>query len=82
MSAQSLFSKKNIASQQPTDTHRGLLDELSLPPQMISFIRKNARSLQIGLIIVVVLVNTLYYETPTLISTWGDLLQGECLNFY
>jgi len=56
MSAQSLFSKKNIASQQPTETHRGLLDELSLPPQFISFMRKNARSLQIGLIIVVVLV--------------------------
>jgi len=55
MSTQSLFSKKNIQSQQP-DTHRGLLEELNLPPGMIAFIRKNARNLQIGLICVVVLV--------------------------
>jgi predicted negative regulator of RcsB-dependent stress response len=55
MSTQSLFSKKNIQSQQP-DTRRGLLEELNLPPEMITFIRKNARNLQIGLICVAVLV--------------------------
>jgi predicted negative regulator of RcsB-dependent stress response len=55
MSTQSLFSKKNIKSQQP-DTRRGLLEELSLPPEMISFIRKNTRTLQIGLFCVVILV--------------------------
>jgi predicted negative regulator of RcsB-dependent stress response len=55
MSTQSLFSKKNIQSQQP-DTRRGLLEELNLPPAVITFIRKNARNLQIGLICLVVLV--------------------------
>jgi predicted negative regulator of RcsB-dependent stress response len=55
MSAQSLFSKKNIKSQQP-DTRTGLMEELNLPPEMISFIRKNARNLQIGLICIVVSV--------------------------
>ena len=55
MSAQSLFSKKNIESQQP-DTRTGIMDELNLPPKMISFIRNNARNLQIGLICFVVLV--------------------------
>ncbi|KPJ99878.1 MAG: hypothetical protein AMJ60_03415 [Desulfobacterales bacterium SG8_35] len=55
MSAQSLFSKKNIQSQQP-DTRHGLLEELNLPPELIAFIRKNARNIQIVLISVVVLV--------------------------
>ena len=55
MSAQSLFSKKNIESQQP-DTGRGLLEELNLPPELISFIRKNSRNLQICLICIVILV--------------------------
>ena len=55
MSTQSLFSKKNIQSQQP-DTRRGLLEELNLPPAVITYIRKNARNLQIGLICLVVLV--------------------------
>ena len=55
MSTQSLFSRKNIESQLP-DTKRGLLEELNLPPEMIAFIRKNARSLQIGLICVLVLL--------------------------
>ena len=55
MSTQSLFSKKNIESQQP-DTHRGLLEELNLPPGLIAFIRKNSRNLQIGLICVVFVV--------------------------
>lgn len=55
MSTQSLFSKKNIQSQQP-DTRRGLLEELNLPPAVITYIRKNARNLQIGLVCLVVLV--------------------------
>jgi len=55
MSTQSLFSKKNIKMQQP-DSHRGLLEELNLPPGLISFIRKNSRNLQIGLIGIVILV--------------------------
>ena len=55
MSAQGLFSKKNIESQQP-DTRTGLMEELNLPPGIISFVRKNARNLQIGLICIVVLV--------------------------
>ena len=55
MSAQTLFSKKNIESQQP-DTRTGLMEELNLPPGMIAFIRKNARNLQIGLTCFVILV--------------------------
>jgi predicted negative regulator of RcsB-dependent stress response len=55
MSAQSLFSKKNIKAQQP-DTHRGIMEELNFPPQLISFVRENARNLQIGLVCVVILV--------------------------
>jgi len=65
MSTQSLFSKKNIQSQQP-DTRRGLLEELNLPPEMITFIRKNARNLQIGLICVAVLILTwIFYDYYT-----------------
>jgi len=55
MSSQSLFSRKNIESQQP-DTRRGLLEELNLPPGYISFIRKNARTLQIAVLCVAVFV--------------------------
>jgi predicted negative regulator of RcsB-dependent stress response len=57
MSTQSLFSKKNIQTQLP-DTRRGLLEELNLPPGLITYIRKNARILQIGLICVAVLILT------------------------
>ena len=55
MSAQSLFSKKNIKSQKP-DTQTGIMEELNLPPQVISFVRKNAQYLQIGLACTVVLI--------------------------
>lgn len=55
MSAQSLFSKKNIKAQEP-DTRTGIMEELNLPPEVISFVRKNAKNLQIGLISIVVLV--------------------------
>lgn len=55
MSTQSLFSKKNIESQQP-DTRTGLMEEMNLPPAVIAFVRKNAQILQICLISVVVLM--------------------------
>lgn len=55
MSAQNLFSKKNIQSQQ-VGPQRGLLEELNLPPGVISFIRSNSRNLQIGLAGIVILV--------------------------
>ncbi|MBW2466703.1 MAG: tetratricopeptide repeat protein [Deltaproteobacteria bacterium] len=55
MSAKSLFSKKNIESQQP-DTRTGIMEELNLPPELISFVRKNARTLQIVLAGIVVLI--------------------------
>ncbi len=62
MSAQSLFSRKNIKSQQ-TDTGRGLLEELNLPPALISFIRKNSRNLQICSICIVFLaVGWIFYD--------------------
>ena len=54
MNTQSLFSKKNIESQQP-DRNRGLMEELNLPPNLIAFVRNNSRNLQIVLIGVVVL---------------------------
>jgi predicted negative regulator of RcsB-dependent stress response len=55
MSAQSLFGKKNIQSKQ-ADSPGGLLEELNLPPGVIAFFRKNARTLQVGMICGVVLV--------------------------
>jgi len=55
MSTQNLFSRKSIESQQP-DTRRGLMEELNLPPELIAFIKKNNRNLQIGLICAVVLL--------------------------
>jgi len=55
MSTQSLFSKKNIESQR-TDTRRGLMEELNLPPGVIAFVRKNARNVQIGVICLVILI--------------------------
>jgi predicted negative regulator of RcsB-dependent stress response len=55
MSAQSLFSKKNIKDQLPS-TQKGVMEELNLPPELIAFIRKNTRNLQIILICVVLLV--------------------------
>jgi len=65
MSTKSLFSRKNIESQQP-DTRRGLLEELNLPPEYISFIRKNARTLQIALICVAVFVlGWIFYDYYT-----------------
>jgi predicted negative regulator of RcsB-dependent stress response len=55
MSTQSLFSKKDI---KPIDPERkqDLLDELNLPPKLISFIRENARNLQIACVSIAVVV--------------------------
>jgi predicted negative regulator of RcsB-dependent stress response len=55
MSTQSLFSRKNIETQQ-LDKRRGLMEELNLPPDLIAFIRRNSKNLQIALISAVVLV--------------------------
>jgi len=42
------------------------MEELNLPPEMIAFVRKNARNLQIGLICVVVLVlSWVFYDYYT-----------------
>ena len=54
MSAKSLLSKKNIKAHKP-DTQGGIMEELNLPPELIAFVRENARILQIGLVCVVVL---------------------------
>lgn len=68
MSTQSFFSKKNIQSQQP-DTRSGLLEELNLPPGLISFIRKNTTQIQIGLICIVVLVlGWVFYDYYTVMQ--------------
>ncbi len=65
MSAQSLFSKKNIESQQ-LDARTGIMEELNLPPEIISFVRKNARTLQIALVCLVVLVlSWIFYDYYT-----------------
>ncbi|MDX1775440.1 MAG: tetratricopeptide repeat protein [Desulfobulbales bacterium] len=65
MSTQSFFSKKDIQAQQP-DTPRGLLEELNLPPGMITAIRNNKTQIQIGLICIVVLVlGWIYYDYHT-----------------
>ncbi|MFC1845483.1 YfgM family protein [Thermodesulfobacteriota bacterium] len=62
MSAQSLFSKKNIESQK-LDTRTGIMEELNLPPEVISFVRKNSRNLQICLIFFVILVfSWIFYD--------------------
>jgi predicted negative regulator of RcsB-dependent stress response len=65
MSAQSLFSKKDIKPIDP-ERKRDLLDELNLPPKLVSFIRKNARNLQIACIcIAVVVLGWVLYDNYT-----------------
>jgi predicted negative regulator of RcsB-dependent stress response len=65
MSAQSLFSKKNIKAHQP-DTRTGIMEELNLPPQVISFVRNNSRNLQIGVVCFLVLVlSWIFYDYYT-----------------
>ena len=65
MSAQSLFSKKDIKPIDP-ERKRDLLDELNLPPKLVSFIRENARNLQIACIcIAVVVLGWVLYDNYT-----------------
>jgi predicted negative regulator of RcsB-dependent stress response len=47
MTKPSAFDKKRL-QQAVLDDKRGFLDELHLPPEVVSFLRKNARSLIIG----------------------------------
>lgn len=64
MSGQSAFDEKNILKS--AVENRGLLEELHLPPQAITFIRKNARNLQItALCLVLALVGWSYYGNYT-----------------
>jgi len=55
MSTQSLFSKKDIKPINP-ERKQDLLDELNLPPKLVSFIRENTRNLQIALVCIAVVV--------------------------
>lgn len=55
MSEQSAFDRKSIM-ETTTGTGRGILDELHLPPKVISFIRENQKNLQIVGIVFVVLI--------------------------
>jgi len=65
MSAKSLFSKKNIESQK-LDPTTGIMEELNLPPEIISFVRKNARTLQIALVLFLILVlSWIFYDYYT-----------------
>lgn len=65
MNAQSLFSKKNIQSQQPGKSG-GILEELNLPPELTAFIRKNSRTLQIGLACTAILIlGWIFYDNYT-----------------
>jgi predicted negative regulator of RcsB-dependent stress response len=65
MSAQSLFSKKNIESKK-LDTRTGIMEELNFPPEVISFVRKNSRNLQICLVFFVVLIfSWIFYDYYT-----------------
>jgi predicted negative regulator of RcsB-dependent stress response len=44
------------AHQEPLAPHHGLLEQLNIPPKAISFIRENAKILQLGAVAVVILV--------------------------
>jgi predicted negative regulator of RcsB-dependent stress response len=55
MSAENLFSGKDIKPIDP-ERKRDLLDELNLPPKLVTFIRTNVRNLQIAVICIVVVV--------------------------
>ena len=55
MSDQSLFSQKDIKPIDP-ERKRDLLDELNLPPKLISFLRENGRNLKIITITISVVV--------------------------
>jgi predicted negative regulator of RcsB-dependent stress response len=64
MSGQSAFDQKNILKS--GGENRGLLEELNLPPKVISFIRQNSRLLQItGVCLVLAIVGWNYYGNYT-----------------
>lgn len=65
MSDQSLFSKKDIKPIDP-ERKRDLLDELNLPPKLISFLRENGRNLKIiAISIAVVVLGWVLYDHYT-----------------
>lgn len=62
MSEQSAFDRKIIEGT-TADAGRSILEELHLPPQVISFIRKNKKNLQIaGICLVVLLLAWTFYD--------------------
>ncbi|OGQ95401.1 MAG: hypothetical protein A2521_06650 [Deltaproteobacteria bacterium RIFOXYD12_FULL_57_12] len=65
MTEPNVFSKKNIALA-AAGTGRGLLEELNLPPQVIAFIRKNKKQLQIaGVCLVVAALAYVFFDYYT-----------------
>ena len=80
MSDQSVFSQKDI---QPIDPERkrDLLDELNLPPKLITFLRENTRNLQIGAICITVVVLgwVLYNQYTDLQENKGASLMANAL---
>ncbi len=54
MADKSAFDPKNIL--QSTVEHRGILEELNVPPKVIAFIRENTRRIQTGVICVVIAI--------------------------
>lgn len=68
MSDNSAFSKKRLENVAPVNDRGGLLEELNLPPQVVSFIRQNKKNLQIlaACMVAAVLAWTVYdYYTET-----------------
>lgn len=64
MSGQSAFDQKNILKS--GGENRGLLEELNLPPKVISFIRQNSRLLQIAVVcLVLAIIGWNYYGNYT-----------------
>ena len=67
MTQKSAFDKDNIKSKliQP-EAQTGLLEELNLPPKIVSFIRKNDKQLKAGIIgIVVIVLGWVFYDYYT-----------------
>ncbi len=53
MSQQSVFEKKYVEKDKMSDVE-GVLEQFNLPPNVISFIRKNVRAIQIAIAVVVI----------------------------
>ncbi len=66
MSDQSAFNQNQVAENAYTETS-GVLDQLNLPPGVVSFVRKNKRILQVSgaIIVVVVVAGSLYNSYRT-----------------